>query len=111
MNEEISFPVTTFQRPEHVAHLKPGDMFKDQDGDLCIYLGWTPEAMHYHGQIGISINGKYTQGVIQEFRPQHTVLCYYKRTWILLDNWPSKIGTSDHDLSVLLCEDQPKYLK
>jgi hypothetical protein len=85
-------------------------MFADSEGDLCIYLGWAPEAIHYHGQVAIIINGEYTQGAVQKFRPQHVVLCYYKPSWITLENWPKEIKTSNHNLSTLLLKEQPKYL-
>ena len=111
ISEELRFVVTNFERPEHVRHLTPGQMFADSGGDLCIYLGWAPEACHHHGTISVGVNGNYSNGTLYEFRPQHVVLCYYKRSWITLENWPKEIETSNHNLSTLLLQEQPKYLK
>jgi hypothetical protein len=109
--EAEAFPVTDFERPEHVKELEVGDMFTDDDGDLCIYLGWAPEHKHLGDIISFQHKGHSFLGQEYGYRAQHVVLTYYKLQWATRDGWPASIRTSNHDLTKLLQEDQEKYFR
>jgi hypothetical protein len=109
--EAKAFPVTDFERPEQLADLEVGDMFTDDSGDLCIYLGWAPQQKHFGRTMSFATEGQTFIGQEYGYRPQHVVLTYYKHEWFARSYWPASIYTSTHDLAKLLQEDQEKYFR
>lgn len=80
-----------FKRPAHVGHLKIGDKFTNELGELCIYLGWVEEQEQHNKWY---INFVYGQQQLHYDKAgQHVYMQRVSNTnWCFGYFWPTKIG-------------------
>lgn len=65
--------------------LRVGFSWLDDDGDVCVLLGWEPEAFMKGEPISVSIGGIHHVGMTYEHGPRMTYAAWYHNTWTMLD--------------------------
>jgi len=88
------------ERSKHVAHLKPGDQFANEKGELCIYLGFAMKQDDYNQPYLEAFYGK--SYIRFKMSARHVYVCRSDgNNWCLPSSWPDKIGVYK--------EPQPEY--